>query len=339
MKIKLFKSIIKKLQVVKNKDKYIPSYDYMQIDGDKYILSSKDHQLTIKGEQVNGLTEPIKVDFELFAKIINKTTSADIVLSYENNTLIINGKHKIPAKSEYILTFDLGNVYLPQTQLTERTKQAIIKAVNFVSDYQLRPIMQGIYFNGKDVVSTNAHYLYKCTDLGNEFADYNSYIMPISVAKFIDEANTIEMRDDNVIVVEGNGFKYICRNIEGKYPNYNAVIPKENKYTTIVNKKELLNELQESKISGNGYKNIYTIFDNGVIIDSLNVYYDTSFNSSIGSIDGNNNIKISLMNNYLETILKHYEPEQLNIQYNDNKMPIVFNDKDETFMLMPCNID
>jgi len=96
-------------------------------------------------------------------------------------------------------------------------------------------------------VATDAHKLvkYKRTDLKS--ADSASFILPkkpLNLLKNIlssqDVQVTIEYNKTNAFFSFSN-IHLICRLIDGKYPNYDAVIPKENPNKLTIDRHALLN--------------------------------------------------------------------------------------------------
>ncbi|MCC7331976.1 MAG: DNA polymerase III subunit beta [Flavobacteriales bacterium] len=138
---------------------------------------------------------------------------------------------------------------------------AINKTLFASGNDELRPVMSGVYFelneNNLIFVATDAHKLvrYTRTDLKAEKA--SSFILPkkpLNLLKNIlgnvaDEI-TISYNDTNALFEFGNT-KLICRLIDGKYPNYNAVIPAENPNKLTVNRSVFLSSIKRVSIFSN----------------------------------------------------------------------------------------
>jgi DNA polymerase-3 subunit beta len=126
----------------------------------------------------------------------------------------------------------------------------------------MRPTMSGILCEANDsnivFVATDAHKLvrYLRTDAKSE--EEVSFIFPkkpLTQLKNIiatSGAETVEIRytDKNVVFVLGN-FVLTCIQIEGKYPNYSAVIPVDNPNVLIIDRLLLINTLQRVSIFAN----------------------------------------------------------------------------------------
>ncbi len=159
----------------------------------------------------------------------------------------------------------------PQVPVLENPKSVTVNGAMLVSAFnntlfatgndELRPVMSGVFceINEEDLtfVATDAHKLvrYRRKEVKSETAD--AVILPkktLSLARHIipddpeekvkmefNKANAVFSFDDIVIV---------CRLIEGKYPNYQAVIPSENPFVLSINRQNLLNALRRVSIFG-----------------------------------------------------------------------------------------
>lgn len=137
----------------------------------------------------------------------------------------------------------------------------INKTIFATGNDELRPVMAGIFmqFSPDDTtfVATDAHKLvrYRRTDARSE--ESVSFIMPRKPLNTLkntlihtDEPVLVEYNNTNAVFKFGN-FTLICRLIEGKYPNYEAVIPRDNPNTLIINRVSLLNALRRAGLYAN----------------------------------------------------------------------------------------
>jgi len=137
---------------------------------------------------------------------------------------------------------------------------AINKTLFASGNDELRPVMSGVFceLSAEKVnfVATDAHKLVKHsrTDLSSEKT--TSFILPkkpLNILKnnIIDDANVkLEFNDTNVLFSFDNS-TIICRLIDGKYPNYEAVIPKENPNKLTIETSKLLSSIKRVSIYAN----------------------------------------------------------------------------------------
>lgn len=134
---------------------------------------------------------------------------------------------------------------------------AISKTIFAAGNDDLRPVMSGVFFQFSSesltFVATDAHKLvkYTRTDVtADETAEFIMPKKPLNLLKGIlasSEEVTIEYNDSNAKFTFDN-FVLVCRLIDGKYPNYEAVIPKENPNKLTVDRASFLNSVRRVSI-------------------------------------------------------------------------------------------
>jgi DNA polymerase-3 subunit beta len=121
--------------------------------------------------------------------------------------------------------------------------------------------MSGVFFQfsteNLTFVATDAHKLVKYTrnDVSaNETAEFIMPKKPLNLLKGIlsgsDEEVKIEYNDSNAKFSFENS-ELVCRLIDGKYPNYEAVIPKENPNKLTIARTQFLNSVKRVSIFSN----------------------------------------------------------------------------------------
>lgn len=183
-----------------------------------------------------------------------KKNSIEIVSDYGKYKLTgFNGDDfpKIPA-IDSPSTFELS---------ADALSSAISKTIFATGNDELRPVMSGVYFQlGTDsitFVATDAHKLvrYKRKD---SKAKFNSTFIvpkkPLNLLKNLLPASDgkvkIEFNNTNAFFTFDN-VSLVCRLIDGKYPNYEAVIPKENPNNLTISRSSFLNSLKRVSIFSN----------------------------------------------------------------------------------------
>jgi DNA polymerase-3 subunit beta len=142
----------------------------------------------------------------------------------------------------------------------EILSRAINKTLFATGNDELRPVMSGVFcqFSEQEItfVATDAHKLVRYTR--KDFAaDGNaSFILPKKPLNLLksnvrgDEELTIEYNNSNAIFTF-NDLTLICRLIDGKYPNYEAVIPKENPNVLTIDRAQFLSSIRRVSIFSN----------------------------------------------------------------------------------------
>lgn len=140
-----------------------------------------------------------------------------------------------------------GDPVLRFTMQTDRLLQPMKQAATCAGSDELRPVMNGValdcYVDKMVIVSSDGHTLYKRTlgDLGVGWLDYQEFVatgsaivlVPKQVLKIA--ATAFQGREQVTLTVDtqrmewqSGGICLVSRTIEGRYPNYNSVIPQQN---------------------------------------------------------------------------------------------------------------
>lgn len=183
----------------------------------------------------------------------------------DNNTLEISANN-----GKYAVAYLNGEDFPKAAQVKDPMKTKIngqilataISATLFASgNDDLRPVMSGVFFqfNTSELtfVATDAHKLVKYTRTDIK-ADKNAeFIMPKKplqllkgILQSIDQDVFIEYNETNAEFSFGN-IRMTCRLVEGKYPNYEAVIPKENPNVMQIGRSDFLNSVRRVSIFSN----------------------------------------------------------------------------------------
>ena len=138
---------------------------------------------------------------------------------------------------------------------------AISKTIFAAGNDDLRPVMSGVFFQFSSqsltFVATDAHKLvkYSRTDVtADQTAEFIMPKKPLNLLKGIlggsESEVTIEYNDANAKFTFDN-VVLVCRLIDGKYPNYEAVIPKENPNKLTIETAALLSSIKRVSIYAN----------------------------------------------------------------------------------------
>lgn len=143
-------------------------------------------------------------------------------------------------------------INIPETLLQEN----IARSIFATAMDELRPIMNGIFFDltedALNIVATNGHQLVKNKVYSIKATDNNkgTLILPKKPATIL---KNILRKVDTMVTMEADNswmklttetFTLSCRLIEGRYPNYNSVIPKNNDRTLTVDRNNLIEVLK-----------------------------------------------------------------------------------------------
>ncbi len=138
---------------------------------------------------------------------------------------------------------------------------AINKTIFATGNDDLRPVMNGVFFRFTEdaliFVGTDAHKLVKYTRTDIKTDHPSEFIMPkkpLNLLKGVllgsEEDVIIEFNDSNARFSFEN-IELTCRLVEGKYPNYDAVIPVENPNVLTIDRALFLSSVRRVSIFSN----------------------------------------------------------------------------------------
>ncbi len=138
---------------------------------------------------------------------------------------------------------------------------------------ELRPVMNGVYFDLTPeclaIVASDGHKLVRNRIYGVPCENPATFILPKKPASLLKnllqkDGGDVEIRfnDRNAEINYGDG-KLSCRLIEGRYPNYNSVIPQNNTNTLTVDRQQLLAALRRVQPFANDSSNLIRLHVEG----------------------------------------------------------------------------
>ena len=263
----------KQLQVlgnVINSSNTLPILDNFLFDLDHNVLtvSASDLETTmsatleIDSESKGSVAVPAKLLLEILKTFPEQPLTFTVE---ENNTIEISsnsGKYAVAyaPSDEFPKSVNLDD---PSVTLVpaDVLATAISKTIFAAGNDDLRPVMSGVFFQfspqGLIFVATDAHKLvkYARTDVtASQVADFIMPKKPLNILKNIlgtsDAEIKIEYNDSNAAFSFDN-YVLMCRLIDGKYPNYEAVIPKENPNKLMIDRSQFLSSVRRVAIFSN----------------------------------------------------------------------------------------
>ena len=265
--------LLKQLQVlggVINNSNTLPILDnfLFELEHSKLTVSASDLETTIastlevESESEGSVAIPAKLLLETLKTFPEQPLTFVIE---DNNTIEISSNH-----GKYALAYASADEFPKAISLDNASTTvisadilatAISKTIFAAGNDDLRPVMSGVFFQfsteSLTFVATDAHKLvkYSRTDVkADETAEFIMPKKPLNLLKGIlagsDDTVSIEYNDSNAKFSFENSV-LICRLIDGKYPNYEAVIPKENPNHLTISRNQFLNSVRRVSIFSN----------------------------------------------------------------------------------------
>jgi DNA polymerase III subunit beta len=205
----------------------------------------------------------------------------------------------------------------------------ISSAIFATGDDELRPVMNGIYVQltnkGVNFVATDAHKLVRYMRKDISVENEASFILPKKHAGILKgilpkafSNVTLEFDNKNAFFSFEN-FQLVCRLVEGVYPNYDTVIPKDNPNKLFVDRIELYNALKRVSVFANQASNLVAleISGNQLNITAQDLDYANFANDVVNCQYTGDEMQIGFKSNFLLDILNNIATTEVVIELSD----------------------
>lgn len=234
----------------------------------------------------------------------------------------------------------------------------IVKSVFATANDDLRPVMNCILIEMNEdnftFVASDAHKLvrYKRFDARSESGQY-ALILPKKPALMLknilpkDDADLKLSFNEKMACFVFGDFKMTCTLVEGRFPNYNSVIPQNNPKKVIIEKKELYNSLRRVSVMANQASNLvkFDLAGGKLTISAQDVDYSMSGHETLTCQYEGEDIAIGFKSPFVQEILANIESENVVLELSDPTRPGLFlpfdsedNDEDLLMLLMPMMV-
>lgn len=261
--------LLKNLQIlgsILNTNNTLPILDnfLFDIENNNLTITSSDLEtsLSSKISIESSISIKIAIPAKLLIDILKSLPDQPLTFSLENNILEINSNN-----GKYALSYMNGDEF-PKSIIIEDASEIIfdsnvllniINSTIFASgNDDLRPVMSGVFFQitseNACFVATDAHKLVKYirNDIKSESSvEFIAPNKPLNILKSILPEKKAEVKvfyNKTNAIFSFLNFTLICRLIDGKFPNYEAVIPKENPNILEIDRNQLLNSTKRASI-------------------------------------------------------------------------------------------
>jgi len=364
-------SLLKKLQIlldVVNATNTLPILDnfLFQINKNSLKVTSSDLETTmsttleIESESSGEIAVPARLLVDALKNFVEQPLTFS---SHEDSILEINandGKYRISfvSSEEYPKAIEIK-----ESTLTSLNGGVLSKAINSTifatGNDDLRPVMSGVFFqlSTKNIilVGTDAHKLVRYARNDIKSDGNSEFIMPKKALQILKK--TILTDSENDVSIEYNetnakftfeNYSLSCRLIDGKYPNYEAVIPKENPNKLIIERTLLLNSVKRVGIFSNKSTNQikFKIAGSELNISAEDYDYNNKAEERISCNYNGDDIEIGFNSRFLIDMLNNLDCNEICLSMSlPNKAgiitPININDNEEeiTMLIMPVMLN
>ncbi len=204
--------------------------------------------------------------------------------------------------------------------------QAINKTLFATGNDELRPVMSGVFCqlakSNITFVATDAHKLVRYTRKDSTSTKDTSFILPrkpLTLLKNIlpgmEGVVKIDYNENNAFFTAGN-VSLICRLIDGRYPNYEAVIPTENPNKLTVDRSAFLNSVRRVSIFSNKTTHQVRLKITGsqLQISAEDLDFSNEANERLACQYSGEDMEIGFNARFLTDMLSNLESDEVNLE-------------------------
>ena len=281
-----------------------------------------------------------------FTTSVNTLGDFPITMTLDEATKVFtcdygNGKFSMPYDNAE--EFPLSSIDTSGTKDFIVDGKKVLKAVELTgfatANDELRPVLNGIHFDffadGMVCATSDgqklARYKDKTITSNNENGITSNFTLPKKPANILMnilsalEGDVKLSFNDKAISVNNKDFKLTARLLEARYPNYEAVIPKDNPITITADKNSLLNALKRVLPMANDQSNLVELdfTYGGVTVSAKDIDFSKSACETV-KCDCEREIKIGFKGSTLAEILKNINDDNIVIELSDPSRAGVF---------------
>ena len=253
---------------------------------------------------------------------------------------------------------------LKEDRITELTfpAESMLKGINrtlfATADDELRPVMNGILIEFRHdrvtFVSSDAHKLVRYRRLDIHSERDASFILPKKPANLLKiilprEENEVHLAfDEKNAIFSLSEYKLICRLVEGNYPAYESVIPKNNPNKVYINRSLFLNTLRRVSVYSNQASNLVKLAlnTNQMVVSAQDIDYSISAVEKLNCQYAGDKMEIGFKSLFLIDILSNIAGEEVIAELADPTRAGILLPKEEEsedenllMLLMPMMIN
>ncbi len=355
MKITVQKSIIENILVhaqpfLEKKDtSQITSHVLLDVSNSKLTIRATDYEigLLVSTPKINIIEEgSVTANGKKLLDIIRILKDGDINLEVKNDTLYISQSHsnfKLPTFSytefpAFPLYEEKPRISIDSHSLIESLKKITPAIDTNNPKFELNGALIDIKENNINFASTDTRRLAVVT-IENQNNNQLSIIIPkkaiIEIQKLF--FDNIELYyDDTNLIIHSDQYTFFTKLINGKFPEYSRIIPKETAYNLTLPKAVMIEAIKQITTISSDVK--ITFLNNSIIFESLSddnieakteIDYKTDFSSSF---------TIAINSRYLLDFLNSINSSEFDIGLNESNLPFVLNENNFKTVVMPIVI-
>ncbi|MCT4621974.1 MAG: DNA polymerase III subunit beta [Schleiferiaceae bacterium] len=217
---------------------------------------------------------------------------------------------------------DIATTVIPGHILADSINNTLFASGND----ELRPVMSGVFFqfSSSDLtfVATDAHKLvrYKRTDLSSDAsAEFIMHKKPLNLLKSTLGSITDDIKvhfNETNAKFEYDNITLSCRLIDGKYPNYEAVIPQDNPNVMTIDRQTFLSSVKRVSIFSNKttHQIRLKVTGNELHISTEDIDFSNEANERLSCEYEGADMEIGFNSRFIIEMLNHLNSEMIKLE-------------------------
>jgi len=355
MKITISKSIIENILIhaqpfLEKKDtSQITSHVYLSALDSKLILKATDYEIgfLVSIDSVNIIEEGYTTaNGKKLLDIIRILKDGDVKLEVKNDVLYISQSHskfKLPIFSynefpEFPTYENKSKISIDSHVLIESLKKITPAIDTNNPKFELNGALIDIKQDGINFASTDTRRL-AVVNVQNQGSNELSIILPkkaiIEIQKLFFE--NIELYyDETNLIINSDQYTFFTKLINGKFPEYSRIIPKEIANTLILPKAMMIDSIKQITTISTDVK--ITFLNDLITFESLsddNIEAKTEISHTTNFTEP---FSIAINSRYLLDFLNTINSSEFTIGLNEGNLPFILNDENFKTVVMPIVI-
>ena len=210
-----------------------------------------------------------------------------------------------------------------------RSFSGINRTVFATDDDEMRPVMNGIYFDitADDLtfVASDGHKMVRIITKEVKGEGGASFILPKKPAILLKsllpkESGTVILQfDENNAYITLSSYKMVCRFVEGRFPKYNSVIPENNPNKFTIDRLSFLNAIRRVAVFSNPASSLVKLQLSAeqVVVTAQDIDFMTAAEETIPCTYEGNVMNIGFKSSFLIDILNNIPSSEVRVELSD----------------------
>ena len=311
----------------------------LELDGNVLTITAADNETRLETKvEVNSSegTGSLAINSKNLLDPLRELPDQPLTFDVNDETLEIyiyyhNGKYNFVGLKgdEYPRPKELKESAIGLNIPAETLFNGINRTVFATADDELRPVMNGIYFDittdDLTFVASDGHKLVRVIHKDVKGDGRSSFILPKKPANLLrsllpKENGTVDVKfDENNAYITMSNFVMICRFVEGRYPNYNSVIPQNNPNNVTLDRLALLNALKRVSVFSNPASSLVKLqlSEDKIVVSAQDIDFLTSAEEMIPCQYNGNVLNIGFKAVFLIDILNNIPSTDVKLELSD----------------------